>query len=328
MTTDLIGYLVIWSVPDVAAPYGDLADLADQVKFPKDCVPQSPAPRCAWEKATQTGSAGLKIDPPPDLVTQVQRDYKTTPVVRILTRVVNAASPVLKRHLVREAVIRTASQARKQLSLDTVAILEFDATTNAAKTLLIPDSDGWINGSIRQVVADIDARFMHLLAHADGQDIREGVRKLLERLHRISLRGTGGTYFIPVNAFDAENQLRALRAFVNSVERWKTGQLTPQCRVLRVEGENAIELREDIVASALDEFKARLNDLAGKVEPVLEGRARGRIAAQINQQAMEMLLEIKAGVAAYKESLGDGLQALDDMLRMAQAAVVKAAGIE
>jgi hypothetical protein len=324
---DSIGYLTWWTVPDVSAPYGDLLDLAAQAGYPADCVPISPAPRNAWEKATNVGSRGLKVDAPADLVAQVRHDYNTEPVVRVLTRRVCNSAPVLKRHLVREAVIPLANRTKKQLSLDTVAVLEFDVSTNQAKTTLVPDSAGWINGSIRQIVADVDARMVHLLNHADGQDVREGVRKLLEQMHRVSLRGTGGVYFVPETVPGARDRLKALRRYVRAMDRWKTGVLTPNCQVVTLRGEDAFEIRADIIASAIDEFKTRIDDLAEKVEPVLKGRARGRVAGQINRQAMETLLEIKAGVAAYRESLDDDLQALDDMMRMAQAAVLKAAGM-
>ena len=59
---DFLGYLTWWTVPDCAAPYAELNDLATQVGFPSDCVPTPPASRHAWEKATNVGGTrGCKI---------------------------------------------------------------------------------------------------------------------------------------------------------------------------------------------------------------------------------------------------------------------------
>ena len=102
----VIGFLTWWTVPDCAAPYQDLAHLAAQTGFPAHCVPNPPAPRHAWEKATNVGgSRGLKLDAPVDLINQVFMRYGAEPVVRLLTRRVSESAPVLRRHLVREAVI-------------------------------------------------------------------------------------------------------------------------------------------------------------------------------------------------------------------------------
>ena len=56
--------------------------------------------------------------------------------------------------------------------------------------------------------------------------------------------------------------LKALRAYIKGLSPWKTGQLEPSCNVVRLHGEDAQELREEILASAVAEFKTRLSDLA------------------------------------------------------------------
>ncbi len=326
--SNMIGYLIWWTVPEIAAPYQELNKLAAQVGFPCDCVPNPPAPRHAWEKATNVGGArGLKLDAPVDLSNQVFVEYGTAPVVRLITRRVSESSPVLRRHLVREAVIPLSPDHWKQLSLQTVAVLEFDCHSNRADVEIIGDNEGWVNGNLNTILTDIDARRHALLNLADGNDVREGVRKLLVNLHRVTLRGTGGVYFVPRAAPDAESSLKALRAYIKGLQPWKVGQLEPSCNVVRLNGEDAESIKEEILTSALAEFKARLSELAEKVEPVLQGRAHGKVADHITQLAAEELLAVKAAIAAYRESLSDDLQGLADMVEMAQSAVVKAAGL-
>jgi hypothetical protein len=176
-------------------------------------------------------------------------------------------------------------------------------------------------------VHDIADRQRALLHLADGNDLREGVRQLLVRLHRVTLRGTGGVYFVPQAAVGAEPLLKALRAYIKGLLPWKTGQLEPSCNVVRLNGDDATELRDDILASAITEFKARLSDLAEKVEPVLQHRVKGKVSDGIAQAATEELLNIKAAMAAYQTSLHDDLAAVADMLTLAQDAVLQAMGL-
>jgi hypothetical protein len=324
---DYLGYLTWWTVPECAAPYQALNQLAAQTGFPIDCVPNPPAPRQAWEKATNVGGArGLNLDAPNDKIDQVFIQYGTAPIVRLVTRRVSDAAPLLRRHLVREAVIPLAHDNWQQLSMQTVAVLEFDCTTRQSHAQMVHDLEGWTNGNISAIVQDIEQRRLMLLNHADGNDIREGVRKLLLRLHRVGLRGTGGVYFVPDSAPDAESQLLAMRAFIKSLRPWVTGKLQPSCNIVRLHGEEAEHLRDEIIESATEEFKKRLSDLADKVDPVLQGRVSGKVADRITQGAAEDLLLLQSAITAYRDSLHDEFAALTDMLQMAQAAIVKALG--
>lgn len=326
--SDYMGYLTWWTVPDCAAPYQELNQLASQIGFPIDCVPRPPAPRQAWEKATNVGGArGLNLDAPGGKIDQVFIQYGTLPIVRLVTRRVSDKAPMLRRHLVREAVIPLAHDNWKQLSMQTVAVLEFDCTTRRANAQLVYDHEGWTNGNVNAVVQDVEQRRLMLLNHADGNDVREGVRKLLFQLHRVGLRGTGGVYFVPESALDAESSLTAMRAFIKGLRPWVTGKLSPSCNIVKLHGEEAEHLREEIVESATEEFKKRLLDLADKVDPILQGRVNGKVADKIAQGATEDLMMIQSGLAAYRDSLHDEFAALADMLQMAQVAVTKALGL-
>jgi hypothetical protein len=326
---DFLGYLTWWTVPDCAAPYAELNDLATHVGFPGECVPTPPAPRHAWEKATNVGGTrGLKLDVPVDLINQTYIQYGVEPSVRLLTRRVSDAAPVLRRHLVREAVIPVSPDHWKQLSLQTVAVLEFDCFNQHSNVDFVYDTEGWTNGNVPAIVHDIEDRQRALLYLADGNDIREGVRTLLMSLHRVALRGTGGVYFVPQAVPVAERTLKGLRAYIKGLLPWKTGQLEPSCNVVRLHGgDDAAELREDIKASAIAEYQARLSTLAEKVEPVLQQRVKGKVSDGIAQAATEELLNIKAAITAYQESLHDDLAALTDMLTLAQNAVLQAMGM-
>ncbi len=351
-----IGYLTWWTVPDVAAPYTELNKLAALAGFPADCVPTPPDARRIWEKATNVGGArGLKLETPQDLRDGVFLRYGVDPVVRLLTRRVSDKAPTLRRHLpaaadaargsrlVREAVIPLSPNhpqdgvaAKKQLSLQTVAVLEFNCAAGRANAYQVDDSEGWVDGNITTILNDIQTRQQALRTIADlscrtrqgGNDVREGIRKLLLNLYRVALRGNGGVYFVPEAAPDAANLMQALRSYINGLTPWKVGQLDPSCSVVTLRGDEAtsFDIRQDIIASAVAEFKGKLQGLVDQVQPVLKGSAKGKTAEKVSQSALEGLMEIKAAIAAYQSSLSDDLQALTDIMDMAQTAVLKAAG--
>ncbi len=151
--SSFLGYLTWWTIPDCAVPYAELNDLATQVGFPSDCVPTPPAPRHAWEKATNVGGTrGLKLDVPTDLINQTYIQYGVEPAVRLLTRRVSDAAPILRRHLVREAVIPVSPDHWKQLSLQTVAVLEFNCRNQCSAVDFVLDAEGWTNGRLDTIL--------------------------------------------------------------------------------------------------------------------------------------------------------------------------------
>lgn len=177
------------------------------------------------------GTRGLKTEVPADLINQTFIQFGVEPIVRMLTRRISDSAPILRRHLVREAVIPVSPDHWKQLSSQTVAVLEFNCRTQCSDADFVFDHEGWTNGNVHAVVRDIEDRQRALLHLADGNDIRAGVRELLERLHRVALRGTGGVYFVPQAVQDAERSLKGLRLYIKGLLPWKTGQLESVCEV-------------------------------------------------------------------------------------------------
>lgn len=322
-----VGFLTWFSVPNVAAPYADLAALAEEVGFPEDCVPTPPRPRNAWEKATGTGRRGINLEPPARLVERIQTEYGVEPKVRLVTRVIRNTAPSLVRHLVREAIISTADSPTRQLDMGTVAVLKFDTNSSESDLIPVPDPAGYINGDVRDVVREMDERIVHLMTYAVNDEIRYGIRALLDRLHRTSMRGSGGVYFIPAAVPNAPDQLRAMRDYIRGLERWKEGNDAPSCNVVTLRGSEAYdEIRDTVAQSAVEEYENRLEKLRELVDPVLEGRARGKVAQQINAKAIEEWESINAGLDSYRTVLRDGLSEMDNLIRQVAGQVSRATG--
>jgi len=322
-----VGYLTWYSVPDVSAPYADLADLAERVGFPADCVPTPPLPRHAWERATATGTRGIDVTPPLYLVDEIEHEYGVKPKVRLVTRVINNRAPNLVRHLVREAIISTADSPRKQLDMGTVAVLKFNTNTAQSDLLVVRDPQGYVNGGVSDVVRGMDERIEHLMTHAVSDEVRYGVRAVLERTHRTSLRGSGGVYFVPASAPQAAEKLAAMRDFIRELAPWATGAEVPSCDVVTLRGSEAYdEIRETVSQSAMEEYTAQLDELREMIEPVLAGRAKGKVAQQINAKAIAKWQDINDGLDAYRTILRDSLSEMEGLIRQMAGQVSQATG--
>lgn len=324
-----LGYLITFTIPDVDASYRELKDLARAVGLPTQYTPDPPAPMNAWEKGTQLGVRGVKITPPYSMITSARRQYNSEPVVRLLTRIVSRSAPMLKRHVVREAVVPQADAPDVQLSLDTVAVMTFDTATRQSTILRVTDPAGWSNGSVSQVLQDIDGKIGSLGHYSDGDKIRVKVRELLEDLCRVTVRGTGGVYFIPAGVAGAKDLLKSLRNYINGLDTHlaANAQNRPSCQVWALtRDDEALELGsyDDIKASVIDEVRIRLNALHSKVQPVLSGKARGKVADQVNEQAMAELAKITQALKAYRAALDDDLEMIGDAYHITKATVLKA----
>ena len=49
--------------------------------------------------------------------------------------------------------------------------------------------------------------------------------------------------------------IEAMRAFIKALRPWVTGKLQPSCNIVRLHGEEAEHLRDEIIESATEEFK-------------------------------------------------------------------------
>ena len=324
---DAIGYLVWYTMPELDAPYGALVDLAGRVGLDEDYVPDPPTPRNAWRKATSlTKTIDIPLyQLPTDLVARVRAAKKGDPRVYLTMREVTRTAPLLRRHLVREAVLPKANNVKEQLDLGTVAVFEFNCDVNRAISAPIRDESGWTdNGLISGVVQDIDQQMAHATTYADAQELRAVVRAVLDSLHNLCLRGTGGVYFVPETALNAERDLRSLRKFVGAMDQWSTGRLTPMISLVHLRGEDAFEMAEEIALNAIDQFKGRLSNLSKKLQPIFSGSSKGKTAENISTSALAEYGKINDAVKAYRESLGIEMQELDDILLMAKASVNRA----
>jgi|GEM_PF-1210842 len=320
----LVGWLVWWTVPErLSVPYAELEKLAEDTGYPKTYLPRRPADKNLWRKATQLGTRGVEVEPPQAKVDEVKRQYDVAPQVRVFTRIVSEKEPTLIRHLVRQVTIPTARRKKKQLALDSVAVLEWDRE-EGTRVRKYKDTKGFLRPEdLDRILADIESRYEHLQTHADAQLVREALRRRLRALYQVILRSSGGVYFIPEGADPDGEKVAALRAFITGLKPWVEGDGEPSCmyvRLLRVDGDTV----EDVRKAAIEVYGKALEGLIDKVRPVLDDKAKGKTAAQIAKSALEELIRLQEGIRLAEEALQEGFETLENMVIMARNAVLRA----
>lgn len=334
-TNKILGHVILWRIPDLDVRYDEAAQIALDAGFDPAFVPVPPKKRGAWEKATNLGAAGLKVELPQEKIDQIERRYGVKPICKLETEVIKRSVPHLVRHIVRKLFVPIAENtgdkrklAEKQLQAQTVCIMEFDTELEVMRSTSyneLHDEEGFVNGNLLTVVKQIEDRVDQALNRADGDMIRNGVRGWL--ISRVAtLMSSGGAYFIPWsdNAFD---DLKTLKVYVEGLANHRVSKTErpPQVTVIPLsDNGEAFEARLDIASNAVETFKAELQGIVDELQPVLKAERSETVAGNIRTRATISFMELNAKLAKYREALDDNLTALDYQLQMVQAAIVAA----
>ena len=136
MNNATIGYLALIRLPKLSIPYSSIEQLALDARFDEHYTPQQSSKRHAWQKATNLGNKGLKVNPPQNKLNEVFAKYGVEPRVRLHTEIVDNSYPIERRHIVRTVTIPSSEEigqdkrslADIQLSQKTVCIMSFDCS--------------------------------------------------------------------------------------------------------------------------------------------------------------------------------------------------------
>lgn len=329
MTAAQLGYLIIYRMADIAAPYAALEALAQQTSFDPAYAPRPPRPRDAWEKATNLKKQ--RLQPPQDFAARIKAQYGCEPLVWAETKIVsNDDTYGACRHLVRSVVVKAAGEKDKQLDMKSVAILQFDSAAVSPPDKFIglyhPDFDplSATNGNIKALIGRMRDEYEKQLVMADGQDVRAKLRDYLEKELRAKCLADG-TYFVRANVPGAEDKLSALQAFVLSLGQYKTTANPLTCQVYQVADDGsafAARNRAEIRAGVIDDFKKDFGKLFDEFAKP-DGRGPQATAKRV-KEAGERFLDLKEDFKLFQESLGDELQGLADLMKMCQNAMLKA----
>lgn len=325
MSNRTLGYIILWQVPEVDIRYTELAELAQSAGLPASYVPKAPKPRGAWEKATNLGSTGLKLELSPAIVEAVKKEYGKEPVCKLYTKIISSAAPLLIRHIVREVTIPFSDdesimeKVRKQYSPQTVAYLEYDTTEETSPRAFgpesLPDPSGYVNGNVKEVVRELLDKVDRYLYRADGSRIADSIRQFLTD-KAATLMSAGGAYFLPYDD-NLYQSLKALKVWVELLADYRV-DLThrkPQFAIFPItDSDEATDAILDIAQNAEKQLSENVEELISDLAPLLDGNRTAKVAGNIRSRVNERYMELQSNVNKYKVALNDSLPRLDALL--------------
>jgi len=305
----IIGWLVWWTLRGGEYKVDDLKKAAAVVDIP-DYIYSRIKGRdlgSAWFAATNLGKHGYSIPSSADVMRKmvVREAYPDAPSIRA-------------RALVVETTQLSSGATKDKVTSKTAAILELDwarrdISVQWAEWL---QEDQNANSAARRVVQQMNNTMLTIEGRMNEGRIRTALQSWLRTIHRVSVRGTGGVYFIPATA-NAADRLKTEQALLR-VREWLDVAIDSPFSVVALNKAGAHSI-DDFTADAVAEIRQELTIVAKRLDDWEANEAMNagsKMSAAKTQIAKLEALAVKA--MALKQALGDEIGVVDEMLSLLQ----------
>lgn len=315
--TDLMGYLVFYSIYQTEVTPDELAQWFDDLGLDEDYLPPPLRADDAFERVT--GPKGLKLTYPIDAPEKAsRRETRATATsdrqVTLMTRPVQRNEDHILRHLVREERNNAKAKLAYKTSLakitftrgtepgeGTVAVTPDDAALKSLRRKEVP--------VIKRHLKRIEEAFEHACRFYASDRLRALTRDYIEReLTAIPLRPSGGVYFVPASH---AAQLDALRDLVD--------RFGGNSGLTRVPIPDTGEMHDMVGPALTAKVTADLDRLAEGLAGALTNTV---YAANRDKQVERLSRDFQAVVDTAREhaqALRIGLDEIDDRLKLTSA---------
>lgn len=289
-STKLVGYLVFWTIPTLSA--------IDVKKLNTDAITLGcPYPiggikprdsKSAWKNATQIGARGI-------VSAKMQTDDDETESVYLVK---NAGGDV--RLLIRE----TVNAAHEVVDTETVASLYhaksgFEYAIQPALRL-----DAEKHQEVLNIIDGMENEYQAFLGSVGDDRIRSALSSWLVTRHRVTVRGSGGVYFIPRPSSD--NEASVLEDELDSVRQW-VNSFSGTFSIVEM-NKSGLNTHKDILNAGINEVKDELEQINGRLKkwsnnPKMNAGSRAISAEMVSESIEKLGKQIQALEAAFGEEL-------------------------
>jgi len=255
----------------------------------------------AFIKATQTGARGIKI------LTGQDREAK------VITRDVSKARDYL-RALMYQETDTGAWETKDIVTGITAAVLQY---SSVAQGKIAVEYARWSQGDQRiiEVVDKMRRDLVDLIGTVDDAKVRSIVIGWLDGLFRVSVRGTGGVYFIPAPADKAGRE--RLQRKLMAMREW-LGSIGSPFSIVAFSRQGALSI-DDFVEDAVTALEEDLGDIAQKFTEWASNHKMNAGSVMFSSQTqIDRLAAIKAKIETLKGSLGERIGIVDTMFEMVE----------
>ena len=299
-----IGWLVWWTIPKDEYDLQIVETAAADHDVPVEiCSRLSGRNReSAWRKATQLGAVGKSI-------------FSSTSLLRRLVTRPTASDEIPSRALVVESTNFTW-ETEDTVTAKTAVILEleggYDFKVQVAEWAM--KDPAW-----HEILGEIDymrSEMYRIEGRIDDGRIRASLFAWLSKRHKVTVRGSGGVYYLPFAASrqskeEFETELLKIRDWLKAIGA--------SFSVFGINAEGAHSI-DAFVADATDEIKSDLKDISEKIKN-WEGNSNMNAGSRHYSAGtqIERMSAIEEKVEILKESLGEEIGVVDEMTNMVKA---------
>jgi hypothetical protein len=289
----LIGYTVFWRLAGIRVSHPGLERALQETGFDK-YLPDPPTPRVAlrralaeWIKTKQRITRNLQLRQGGEEQDENDGDRRRT-----LIRVINRAG---SEHLVYALVAEDIDFSMLGLSYGTALRILLHKKTG--EMICTTDAEGVIDAQreSQQVTGELMPYWRQYRDLFIARDLSQMVREIVDGMSAVSLRQTGGVYFVPASERDALFSLRQLIAGIPQ-------SAGPDSFVCTLGVPDAVEARRGLSravhAGLLDEINSLRGDL-GRL-----GESGDRLREKTIAQRLVIYKRLKAKAEMYQDLLG------------------------
>ncbi len=296
---DFIGRLLWFSVSDMKVDRDTLEDLFSQAGIDHKYLPKGISPRDALRRATK--EIEVKREP------NGQKGVYTNLLVREVT--------CDKERLVRQVVRETVDSDNTRLGYDVIASVVLEGQDYPA--LNVQGMGISLHPKEQRLIDSVYDRFSDAIDYYNGKNVRDIVKKVLFDCNPVSVRPSGGVYFVPE---DYSNVVEGLKEFTNALGPYSTtGENTKMYSVPVID---TAEQREMVV----DSLEAQVTTMAEGILKEMAEAESGVLTKRRATQFVDRIKAMKTSVEEYKEWLESEKLKAESNLDVARKKAVKLLG--
>ncbi len=297
---DFLGRLFWYTVAETMAPADEYEQFVRNNDITEDLIPNRIKKKNAWRRATKDMEKKETIE----------REDEDDLIVEYMTRKLDKDT----RHLVKE--VRLPDEGR----LDYEELIEwtYDTENDYVSWKPLVDEDDKRFKDVAELHAEMSERMKVYQESFTDREIRRMARNTLERRNKISLKSSGGVYFVP------EEQAEFLRNFkklLEQISEWGTSNYNSELWQVPVISNS--EQRDMIEQGIREETISFANKKIRKIKEILEENEE--ITQGKYNRLFKEVKKVQQRKQKYADIIDRNLEVCDDQLDVLKGQIDKLA---
>ncbi len=320
---DFLGRLFWYTIGESLAPINKITDFVAKEKLDKELLPNPPKQKVAWRRAMRdmerklTIKAEEEIEAPEYLVNFIERsdkiklsDLEDEEMDRYVAEYMVRKLDKDTFHLVRE--IRRPDEDR----LDYTELIEWQYVNDQDRVAWKPLTTKDQHRNMGKMHKEMMEKKQKYEESANEYDIRKRVNEFLDGEQIITLKSSGGVYFIP-----EKNQeiIQEVKKLLDQINEWSTGGFRSELWQVPV---ISTEEQKDLIENGVKQETVKFADKKMKeIKQILQNDEE--ISKKKYHNLIEELKDVKERKQEYEEIIGRNLDTCEEQVNIMKKQIRK-----